>query len=79
MLPERLEALIASIGRVPKQRTTLYGTPTAERMRAAVNSTPLDAIPEPASLSLGEPVDTQDALMYLSAEHITPGSARAMM
>ena len=30
--PERLEALIREAGRVPRQRTTLYGIPAAERL-----------------------------------------------
>jgi len=35
MPPERMEALIRSAGRVPRQRTTLYGEPPAERVRAS--------------------------------------------
>ncbi|MGH3117463.1 MAG: 5-amino-6-(D-ribitylamino)uracil--L-tyrosine 4-hydroxyphenyl transferase CofH, partial [Gaiellales bacterium] len=31
--PERMEAAIRAIGRVPRQRTTLYGTPEPERTR----------------------------------------------
>ncbi|HXG76196.1 MAG TPA: 5-amino-6-(D-ribitylamino)uracil--L-tyrosine 4-hydroxyphenyl transferase CofH, partial [Gaiellaceae bacterium] len=34
MPPERMEALIRSAGRVPRQRTTLYGEPPTERVRA---------------------------------------------
>ena len=39
--PEQMEALIRSAGRIPKQRTTLYGEPPAERMRASFGSAPL--------------------------------------
>jgi FO synthase len=39
--PERMEALIRSAGRVPRQRTTLYGEPPAERVRASFGATPL--------------------------------------
>ena len=35
MAPERMEALIASVGRRPRQRTTLYASVTPERYRAS--------------------------------------------
>lgn len=44
MTPAALELLIRSIGRAPRQRTTLYGTPPAER--TAVSHT-APALPEP--------------------------------
>ena len=33
MPPEAMEALIRSLGRTPRQRTTSYGVPPAERQR----------------------------------------------
>jgi FO synthase len=39
--PEAMEALIRSAGRVPRQRTTLYGTPPEERVRASFGAEPL--------------------------------------
>jgi FO synthase len=39
--PERMEDLIRSAGRVPRQRTTLYGDPPEERVRAAFGAPPL--------------------------------------
>jgi len=39
--PEAMEALIRSAGRVPRQRTTLYGTPPEERVRASFGAAPL--------------------------------------
>ncbi len=39
--PERMEALIRSAGRIPRQRTTLYGEPADERMRASFGAPPL--------------------------------------
>jgi FO synthase len=39
--PARMEALIRSIGRRPRQRTTLYGDAPAERQRAARRAVPL--------------------------------------
>ena len=39
--PERMEELIRSAGRVPRQRTTLYGDPPEERVRAAFGAAPL--------------------------------------
>jgi FO synthase len=39
--PEGMEALIRSAGRVPRQRTTLYGDPPEERVRASFGASPL--------------------------------------
>jgi FO synthase len=41
MPPERMEATIRAIGRTPRQRTTLYGTPPAERRRRSYGAPPL--------------------------------------
>jgi len=39
--PERMEELIRSAGRVPRQRTTLYGDPPQERVLASFGAAPL--------------------------------------
>ena len=39
--PEAMEELIRSAGRVPRQRTTLYGTPEPERVAASFGASPL--------------------------------------
>jgi FO synthase len=39
--PERMEELIRSAGRIPRQRTTLYGDASAERRLASFGATPL--------------------------------------
>jgi FO synthase len=41
MPPERMEEAIRAAGRVPRQRTTLYGTPPAERTRRSYGAPPL--------------------------------------
>ena len=41
MPPERMEELICSAGRVPRQRTTLYGDVPEERVRASFDAAPL--------------------------------------
>ncbi|MEX2048166.1 MAG: 5-amino-6-(D-ribitylamino)uracil--L-tyrosine 4-hydroxyphenyl transferase CofH [Gemmatimonadota bacterium] len=41
MPPEKMDALIRSAGRVPRQRTTLYGEPPEERVRASFGAPPL--------------------------------------
>jgi FO synthase len=41
MPPERMESLIRSAGRVPRQRTTFYGTPPPERTAASYGAAPL--------------------------------------
>ena len=38
--PERMEELIRSAGRVPRQRTTIYGEPSEERVRASFGAPP---------------------------------------
>jgi FO synthase len=41
LAPEQMEALVRSAGRVPRQRTTLYGVPDEERIRASFGAAPL--------------------------------------
>ena len=41
MPPERMEELIRSAGRIPRQRTTLYGEPSDERVRTSFDAEPL--------------------------------------
>jgi FO synthase len=48
MSPERMDALIESCGRIPEQRTTLYGRPTAERMECSYDAQPL-AVADPTA------------------------------
>jgi FO synthase len=59
MPPENMEALIRSLGRTPRQRTTLYGDPPPDRIAASFGAAPLSepintparkyARPEPAA------------------------------
>jgi FO synthase len=42
MPPEAMEAAIRAIGRAPRQRTTLYATPPAERTEASYGAAPLE-------------------------------------
>jgi len=42
--PERMDALIESIGRRPVHRTTLYGSPTEERVAAGYEAAPLEVL-----------------------------------
>jgi FO synthase len=41
MPPERMEEAIRALGRTPRQRTTLYGTPERERTRRSYDAPPL--------------------------------------
>ncbi len=41
MPPEAMEALIRSLGRTPRQRTTSYGVPPAERQRQSFDAPPI--------------------------------------
>ena len=62
--PERMENLIRSAGRVPRQRTTLYGAPSEERVRASFSAAPLA---EP----LNQPV--KDAGLVAPPRLVRPG------
>ncbi|HZT45979.1 MAG TPA: 5-amino-6-(D-ribitylamino)uracil--L-tyrosine 4-hydroxyphenyl transferase CofH [Gaiellaceae bacterium] len=68
MPPERMEAAIRAAGRVPRQRTTLYGTPPDERVAASFGAA---ALAEP----LNPPVDT--ARLRRPAKLVRPGLAAA--
>jgi len=41
MPPERMDEMIASLGRIPQQRTTLYGDPAREQTMRAYSAEPL--------------------------------------
>ena len=69
MPPEQMEQTIRAAGRVPRQRTTLYGTPPAERVAASFGAPPLA---EP----LNPPVDT--ARLRRPATLVRPGLARRL-
>jgi FO synthase len=62
--PEAMEALIRSAGRIPRQRTTLYGTPPEERGRASFGA-------EPLAEPLNPPV--QDAGLKAPPRLVRPG------
>jgi FO synthase len=68
MPPERMEDLIRAEGRVPRQRTTLYGEPPEERVRASFGAAPLA---EP----LNPPV--KDAGLVAPPRLVRPGLAVA--
>ncbi len=42
--PAAMESAILGVGRVPSQRTTLYGSPPEER-KAQIQATPLQILP----------------------------------
>jgi FO synthase len=68
MPPERMEELIRSAGRVPRQRTTLYEEPPPERVAASLGARPLT---EP----LNPPV--RDAGLVAPPRLVRPGLAAA--
>jgi FO synthase len=68
MPPEWMEEAIRAAGRIPRQRTTLYGTPDPERIAASFGAAPLA---EP----LNPPVDT--ARLRRPARLVRPGLAAA--
>ncbi|MEA2454502.1 MAG: synthase, partial [Thermoleophilaceae bacterium] len=53
MPPERIEAAIRAIGRPPRQRTTFYGTPPAERTAASFGAPPLTEPRNPPASEAG--------------------------
>jgi FO synthase len=66
--PEQMEAVIRSAGRVPRQRTTLYGQAPAERVAASFGAPPLS-----------EPVNphVREAGLVAPPRLLRPGLARA--
>ena len=64
MPPETMEALIRANGRVPRQRTTLYGDAPAERRAASFAAPPL-----------GEPLNppVRDAGLKRPVRLVRPG------
>ncbi|MFO7573122.1 MAG: 5-amino-6-(D-ribitylamino)uracil--L-tyrosine 4-hydroxyphenyl transferase CofH [Gaiellaceae bacterium] len=66
--PEGMEALIRSADRVPRQRTTLYGEPPEERVRASFDAPPLA---EPRTLPV------KDAGLVAPSRLVRPGLAAA--
>jgi FO synthase len=68
--PEAMEAAIRALGRTPRQRTTLYGEPPEERVRASFGAPPLsEPINPPASEAGLKPLPVLDrpGLQPLSA------------
>ena len=60
MPPERMESLIRSLDREPRQRTTLYADAPAERRKAAFSAAPLiEPVNTPAHRYEREPIDLQ--------------------
>src|SRR6478672_8914844 len=66
--PEQMEAVIRSAGRVPRQRTTTYGTPPAEQVARSFGAEPLLA-------PLNPPL--RDAALKRPARLVRPGLAGA--
>jgi FO synthase len=66
--PERMEEAIRAAGRIPRQRTTLYGVPAPDRVAASFGAPPLA---EP----LNPPVDT--TRLRRPAQLVRPGLAVA--
>jgi FO synthase len=64
MPPERMEALIRSAGRAPRQRTTLYGDAPPERVRASLGAA---ALAEPLNPSV------RDAALKAPPRLVRPG------
>jgi FO synthase len=61
MPPESMEAAIRAIGRTPRQRTTLYGEPPAERVAASFGAPPLaEPVNPPASEAGLKPLPVLD-------------------
>jgi FO synthase len=68
--PEQMEAMIRSAGRIPRQRTTTYGTPPEEQVRRSFGAEPL-----------AEPVNppVREAGLKRPARLVRPGFAGASL
>jgi FO synthase len=69
LAPEAMEATIRALGREPRQRTTLYGEPPAERREASLGAPPLA---EPLNPSVN------DAKLKRPSRLVRPGLAGAL-
>ncbi len=56
MAPDAMEELARSAGRAPRQRTTLYGEPPAERVALSHRAAPLEALVNPRARRHDKPV-----------------------
>jgi FO synthase len=66
--PEAMESAIRGIGRRPRQRTTLYGEPPAERVAASFGAPPLsEPLNPPASEAGLRPLPVLDRPGLLEA------------
>jgi FO synthase len=70
LAPERMEELIRSVGRVPRQRTTLYGEVPQERRRASFGAPP---VAEPSNPPVSE------AGLRPPPRLVRPGLARTVL
>jgi FO synthase len=68
LTPEEMEGLIRSAGRVPRQRSTLYGAVEAERTRASFGAPPLSELRNPS---------VNDADLRAPPRLVRPGIAAA--
>jgi FO synthase len=66
MPPERMEAAIRARGREPRQRTTLYGEPAAERTRLSFGAAPILETRNPS---------VNDAGLHAPKQLVRPGLA----
>ena len=67
MEPRSMEALIRAAGRVPRQRTTIYGEVDAERRRAAFAALPLAPVVNAPARKLRRARNAQDGLAAADA------------
>ncbi len=63
MPPEAMEAMIRSVGRTPKQRTTLYQDVPEERVSASFGADPLAAVILPRAVRYERPDDAPSPLV----------------
>jgi FO synthase len=52
LAPEEMEAIVYSVGRKPRQRTTLYGNPPQEQVHRSFGAPPLSDLIQPTDLRL---------------------------
>ena len=66
LAPAAMEALIAALGREPRQRSTLYGPVPAERRAAAFAAPPLEAVQAMSPVKPPPALEAADARLGIS-------------
>ncbi|RJG03077.1 7,8-didemethyl-8-hydroxy-5-deazariboflavin synthase subunit CofH [Noviherbaspirillum sedimenti] len=78
LAPNEMEELIRAAGRIPRQRTTLYGDPSDERVRASFAARPLEPLADTPLASHARPAKRVLVRHVVTTAPECPSSARTL-